>query len=61
MHFHSFKLKYSSTEQKELVYRKIFKGDLHFLYYWTSFLYSKGERWKPWCQRSRFLFDIMLM
>jgi len=38
MHFHSFKLKYSSTEGKELVYRKIFKDDLNFWYYWTSFL-----------------------
>jgi len=37
MHFHSFKLKYSSTEQKELVYRKIFKDDINFWYYWTIF------------------------
>jgi hypothetical protein len=30
MHFHLFKLKYSSTESKELVYRKIFKDDSNF-------------------------------
>jgi len=43
MHFHSFKLKYSSTEQKELVYRKIFKDDLNFWYYWTSFFIWEGR------------------
>jgi len=43
MHFHSFELKYSSTEQKELVYRKIFKDDLNFCYFIGQVFYMGRE------------------